>query len=42
MRWLIISTSVCVAYKLMELMDVNGDGVIDFGEFCKVKMLILY
>ena len=24
-----------VAYELMELMDLNGDGVIDFSEFCK-------
>eukprot|EP01046_Picozoa_sp_COSAG06_P029701 COSAG06_NODE_2773_length_6304_cov_2.463820_5_plen_57_part_00 len=24
-----------VAYELLELMDLNGDGVIDFPEFCK-------
>ena len=23
-----------VAYELMEIMDMNGDGVIDFEEFC--------
>lgn len=24
-----------VAYELLELMDLNGDGVVDFAEFCK-------